>query len=545
MIYVYDDNGDIEVLTQASGAERVRTLNEEYSLNFVTFDTPENHKAFQLIENEAVIGLMDSDEEYRILNVQKLMIGKTAAKQVTTRHVFFQIAHDYQEQTLTGTINATQALNHIFSVTDWTWINQGAFASKELENWGDDYALALFQDWLNKVGGEFKIDFPNKRVIIKNQIMNETDAQFRYNHNLKSIKENIDTTNVCTFIKGEGAPGITSSYTSPLANNPKFGIRQQKTVRDERFKYSNTLYDHLVETLNDEPDVTLEAEVIELKKNGLNLNEFELGDSVFMIHEKLDIDVQIRAMSIKDYPLDKTKSPVVTLTNFKNSLERKSFASIAANFAQTQKQVKDIMDDDGNLSLMLKRLYMNTDTYADNTGVWYIDPTDNNRFVHIGSGGLDIHKGLMRVEREDGYASIVGGKLQYDFSVIGMTPQYKADTVIQAGRACYTENTTATDFQAYRFRHQSRYLRVNVAMYTGGTGTAYMSVERSYPEFEGWQRYAMVSTTNTDPSSEDGSAEMLIDLGVPTGEVRLIYLRLWASPGARAYGREVGIWKEG
>ncbi|MCL9634662.1 phage tail protein [Bacillus zanthoxyli] len=175
-----------------------------------------------------------------------------------------------------------------------------------------------------------------------------------------------------------------------------------------------------------------------------------------------------------------------------------------------------------------------------------MDPNDQAKYVKITPGFIDIGGGAVRIRRKDGYVVVLDGIMQYDFSVRGMTPQYAAPTVIQSGRSCYTEETTPADFQAYLFRHQSRYLRVNVALFTGGSGTAYMSIEQSYPEFtDKWKRWAMVGNTNTDPSADAAGREMLIDLGVPTGNLKLIYLRLWASSGATAFGREVGIWQEG
>ncbi|MGF9856534.1 hypothetical protein ABEX55_05575 [Priestia endophytica] len=74
------------------------------------------------------------------------------------------------------------------------------------------------------------------------------------------------------------------------------------------------------------------------------------------------------------------------------------------------------------------------------------------------------------------------------------------------------------------FRHQARYLRVNLAMGTGESSTAYMSVEISYPDQPGWRRLAMVSITNTNLNTEDDAREMLIDLGIPRGESYLIYV---------------------
>ncbi|MDE8676449.1 prophage endopeptidase tail family protein [Priestia aryabhattai] len=183
--------------------------------------------------------------------------------------------------------------------------------------------------------------------------------------------------------------------------------------------------------------------------------------------------------------------------------------------------------------------------YWDGSELIAIDPNNPNKFARMRAGEFYTKGGAFIAERPDGYKSIDNGILQYDFSIKGMTPQYASPEVTIAARSCFTQSNEPEDFQAYLFRHQARYLRVNVAMFTDGSGTAYMSVEQSYPQFDGWKRWAMASTTNTVANSEDASSEMLIDLGVPTGGVKLIYLRLWASNGATAYGREVGIWQEG
>jgi hypothetical protein len=262
------------------------------------------------------------------------------------------------------------------------------------------------------------------------------------------------------------------------------------------------------------------------------------------MYEPLGTDVQIRVSKIIDNPFDpdsKQNPPVLTLTNIKRN---KNFTAMKANLNKINKVMKDITDADGNLSLQIKRLYRNSNHYSDNTGDWYISPDDPNAYVHIGAGGVDIHKGLLRVERESGFATIIGGAAQYDFAIKGMVPQFNSPLVTIAPRSCYTDSKDAADFQAYLFRHTSRFLRVNVSLYTGGAGTAYMSMEQSYEGFDGWKRWALVSSTETNPQSDNTSKEMIIDIGEPTGDKKLMYLRMWASNGATAYGREVGIWQE-
>ncbi|MGC3791979.1 phage tail protein, partial [Priestia aryabhattai] len=186
--------------------------------------------------------------------------------------------------------------------------------------------------------------------------------------------------------------------------------------------------------------------------------------------------------------------------------------------------------------------------YWDGTELIAIDPNNPNKFARMRAGELYIKGGAFVAERPDGYKSIDNGIPQYDFTVQGMTPQFCSPEVTIAPRSCYTNATDAKDFQAYVFRHQGRYLRVNVSLYQMGGGTAYMSVEQSYEGFEGWKRWALVSSTVSDAeaNSDNSGREMLIDLGVPSGGRKLIYIRLWSSKASTtAYGRVTGIWQEG
>ncbi len=177
-----------------------------------------------------------------------------------------------------------------------------------------------------------------------------------------------------------------------------------------------------------------------------------------------------------------------------------------------------------------------------------MDPNDQSKYVKIMPGLIDIGGGAIRIKRADGAYFMVDGIPQYDFTIQGMTPQFTSPEVTIAPRSCFTNATTSKDFQAYVFRHQGRYLRVNVSLYQNGGGTAYMSVEQSYESFEGWKRWALVSSTVTseDANSENSGREMLIDFGVPSSGIKLIYIRIWTSnANTTAYGRVTGIWQEG
>lgn len=526
-------NGQSELLTDYQIKERKRVVNGEYSLPFFVVRTDQNSHSFPLAQEEAVIEY--DGQKYRIKKLREYVKGNTPVKEITQcSHVFFDIIDDYQYDTLSGTLNMTQVLNHVFSVTDWTWVNHGAFASVEFDDFGDGNALELFRIILERYGAEFEIT-GEREITIKNQIGAPRDAQFRYRHNIKTIYKDVDSSNVSTYVKGFGKD-ITAEYTSP--NAAVYGIRHAPPVRDERFTVQANLLEHLQAVLIDTPNIVIEIEVSELKKQGIPIHEYGLGDTIYLIHEGLGIDATVRILEYTDYP-ESGKSPTVVLSNYKKSLSK-----VMTAFQQTSKTLRQLTDADGNLSLSLKRLYRNSDHFSDHTGDWYISPDDPNAYVHIGAGGLDVHKGLIRVEREDGYATVIGGVIQNDFAIVGATPAFTAANVSVEGYFWSTTSTTATDCQYYTFLHNARYLKVWVALYAGDAGSgSRISVQ------DGNTTLAAKVTYNTDPNSDLAvvGEVLTVDLGVPTGNFKSIYVRLNTGSAGdyKAYGRVIRMWKEG
>jgi phage minor structural protein len=524
-------SGQSEYLTDYSIRERKRVVNGEYSLSFIVFQTERNKHSFPLVQEESIVEY--DGQQYRIKKIREVMKGKTPVKEVQTHHVFFDIIDNHQYETLTGTLNKVQVLTHTFSVTDWTWVNQGAFASVEFENFGDGNALELFKTILDRYGAEFEIT-GEKQITLKNQIGSQQDAQFRYRHNIKTLYKDIDSSNVSTYIKGFGKE-ITAEYTSPNAS--VYGIRHAPPVRDERFTTLLGLQEHLQKVLIDTPNIVIEMEAVELKKQGIPIQEYGLGDTIFLIHEDLGIDATVRILEYTDYP-ESHQSPKVVLANYKPSLTK-----VMASFQQTSKTVKQLTDSDGNLSLQLKRLYRNSDHYSDNTGDWYISPDDPNAYVHIGAGGLDVHRGLIRVERDDGYATIIGGMMNFDFATDMHDPPFRDSGVNIDGYWFTTASTVPVSGNYYSFKHTARYLKMQVAFYKTGAGnTGGIRIAKN-----GNLLLVGKSFTNgiTDPAAIVGEV-LTVDLGVPTGEVISVYLQGYQDiANGNVYFRKIRAWLEG
>ncbi|TFF45771.1 phage tail protein [Bacillus thuringiensis] len=538
MLVVKGINQQEEMLTDYKEVKRKRRVNGEHSLSFYLLNTPNVKHAYHLVDKRASI--LDKSDEYIALGINK---RGHYGKLITAPHIFFDDMMEHQYNLYNGYANFKQCMDFIFNGTGWKYINQGAFAATDFQNFGDDTRSALLQTALNRYEAEMEINYSSKTVIFKNKIGKETDAQFRYGHNLKTFEEDTDMSNFATVIRGYGKDHnekeIMVEYVSPMAKI--YGRIHQKPIRDERFKSKETLLEKCKREINDVPDTRFKVSIVSLIENGLSpLHKFGLGDYVYMLYEEADVKVKIRVIEIEDDPTDPTKAPIVELSTFK---ELKTASAVQAQFKQTQKQVQQLMDDGGNLNLALKRLYMNTETFADNTGVWYIDPEDKNRYVHIGAGGLDVHRGLIRVEREDGFATIIGGAIQYGFDIAGHYPPYRGINVVEDGWWLTSTHDVLDSCQFYTFEHKTRYVKLKAQIFTEEGG----EVEIAMVSADSGQRVmSKVSSKQTSAPSQNDDVDLVYDLGVPNGELKSFYFRMRNKvKGKKAYARVFRVWLEG
>ncbi|WP_163255739.1 phage tail protein [Bacillus tropicus] len=539
MLVVKGINNQEEMLTDYKEVKRKRRVNGEHSLSFYLLNTPNVAHAYNLVDKRAKI-IDKNNEEYVALGINK---RGHFGKAITAPHIFFDDMMDWQYNLYNGYANFKQCMDFIFNGSGWAYINQGAFATTRFENFGDDTRLSLLQKALNRYEAEMKIDNKTKTITFKNQIGVETEAQFRYGHNLKTFEEDTDMTNFATYIRGYGKDSAGNEfmveYESPMAS--VYGRIHQKPIRDERYTTRETLLEACKKTINDIPDTRFKVSIANLIENGLSpLHKFDVGDYVYMFYEKADVKIKIRVIEIEDDPTDPTKSPIVELSTFK---ELKTMTAIQAQFQQTQKQVQQLLDDGGNLSLALKRLYRNSNHFSDHTGDWYISPDDPNAYVHIGAGGLDVHRGLVRVEREDGFATIIGGAIQYGFDIAGHYPPFRGINVVEDGWWLTSIHDVLDSCQFYTFEHKTRYVKLKAQIFTEAGGEVELAMVSSD---SGQQIMSKISSTQTSPPPQNDDVELVYDLGVPNGELKSFYLRMRNKvAGKKAYVRIFRVWLEG
>src|SRR5699024_8513439 len=215
---------------------------------------------------------------------------------------------------------------------------EDSFAARQFENLGNDNRLALLQKGLERFRAEMAILPISYKPIFKIEIGEETDFQFRYGHNIKSINRSIDTTNLATKIAGTGDPelNIKASYTSP--NAAIFGEIDAPPVNDERFKSKDSLLEEMKARLIDEPQISITIDFVDLRAAGYPYAEPREGNKVWLIYEPMDdLLIETRILEIVEIydSNEKVLRTEVTLSNYKGT-----FAGTM--FENTQKELSNL-----------------------------------------------------------------------------------------------------------------------------------------------------------------------------------------------------------
>lgn len=342
--------------------ERTREIGGDISISFPVPKHVMNEHVFPMLTVESKIELNDG-QLYTIKDIKDTLKGRMPYKNVQAQHEFFDIIDKRLPSVgaRNGSYSFASMVEWILKPTGWKYTIEGTFYSKVYENWYGN-SLKLFQDLISDHSAEFWPDSKTKTVHIKKVIGKATDAQIRFGHNLKTISQSINTNNMSTCIKAYGKKKENAEelkgdaqymavveYKSPTVSI--WGERWAEEWEDERYTTNATLLEAAAARIQDNPEVSLEADYIELKQNGQNVHDFDIGDDVYLIVEILDIDVRARALKIVDYPLSNgRKSPKITISNI-----RKNIKNVVANTSKraittqiqaqnASKQAKDSME---------------------------------------------------------------------------------------------------------------------------------------------------------------------------------------------------------
>ncbi|WHY01881.1 phage tail protein [Neobacillus sp. DY30] len=589
MLTITDIAGNTEALSGYRNLKRYRNVSGEKTLAFFVLPTKQNAHSFPMVAEESIVEF--GGESYRIKQLAEKSQGTTFYKEVVAVHTFFDLIDNHVYNLHNGSMTFQNALQFVLGGTGYTWAIVDQFYAQDFENFGDDNCLALFQELLKRYRAEFTLN--GTHLTFRQKIGNATDFQFRYSYNVKTISRDVKTNNLSTYIKGYGKKNedgtyvVESEYTSP--NAAIFGIRHAKPVRDERYTTLEGLDARLVAELNDEPEVSITIDFADLRRAGYPYDVPGEGDDVFLIYEPMGIDVETRLTEVEEEYDESSEYPYkthVTLANIRGSFIDQIIDSqkqIGDIIGSDGKIVYDVLDaavkratealqsaqtelefnngiiarskDNPNHLVLLNSagVGISTDggatfneaiTYLGvNTSLLTAGQIDANNitvrggtetaYTNIDSNGLYVKGGAVQIERPDGYVSMQDGIMRNSFAIQGSEPAFQTLAVEKVGQFYRTNsNDRFENIQRFVFKHDSRYVRVICMLYADG-GVQYGNIANAafdvFTEDETTSIASAVVTESRHSTNQGYRKDILIDLGVPTGRLYVMYWRMWSS----------------
>lgn len=313
------------ILTEVFDFKHIKELNGCERIYFETLHELKNEEAIYY-----------ADCVFIVKNIEKTLVGERIIYAIEALEKFYCDMIDlFEYSETTATLNLSKACDIIFSGTGWTYTLESNLTSVAFENFGNDSKSALFQNVLKRYKREFEVDYKNKNIYIAREIGKDESVVFRYKKNIVAISETVDTKELTTYIEAEGKDGLYVKYTS--VNAEKFGVRHAKKIKDERYINIEELTEYARQSIQDVPLVAFEVDALVIDE------ELSLGDKVFVIHEKLGIDINARVLAIEEMPLDRQKRKTIKLGNFvETGFSDRVISKVEDYFDATSQADKDL-----------------------------------------------------------------------------------------------------------------------------------------------------------------------------------------------------------
>lgn len=280
MLYVTNLVGDTEPLNHTQRVEINEEVNGAFTLALTSF-FHENNPGHELIEEETIITVEDFD--FRVKQLKEY----SGRKEVVAMSTFFDLLLERQDGIYGGTRTFNEFASFVFAGTGWAFETVGSLGSALIPNFGEDNVIKLNNTLCDAFECDFKIK-PGNVVLFGKQVGGDNDFQFRYKHNIKALSKSADTTNLRTAIKGKGFQGLEVTYIADSAE--KYGVRWAELVENEDIMTAEEFDPILKQELRSQQvDVSYELDNIELLDR-------EIGESIWLIHEPMGIELQTHIM---------------------------------------------------------------------------------------------------------------------------------------------------------------------------------------------------------------------------------------------------------
>lgn len=314
----------------------------------------------------------------------------------------------YEEYNQHMTANA--AFTILFNALPFNFTLVDNFPAQDWEGFGaGETTLETFKRCLERYGAEY--EFVGNRVYLYKIVGRDTQFQYRHRLNADNILEETDANSFYTYAKGYGdyADGeenenggwqnaaLIREYTSPIADIPSIGIRHAPPIKNGNIKVSTFMMDQLKTLVDTSLAISVSANIYDLRQQGYELAQPELGDRVFLIDERIEFNETVRIVEIeitKNYRREITELKLTFGTPGLVQRYLSKFNTAAKNITEIfsgQKQlpesaysaaVKQATKDLTNARSEL--------VFPDQGGIWSVDPSNPNYMTAFTSKGFGV-----------------------------------------------------------------------------------------------------------------------------------------------------------
>ncbi|WP_377277269.1 prophage endopeptidase tail family protein [Planococcus dechangensis] len=385
-------------LTNVKTLVRRRAVNGERKIGFLVAPGLKNEHAWESVDAETTTTF--KGDPYIFKGLDEASKGNASIKKMEAVHTFFNtMINCFQYEVFTGSQTFFAALTRVFEPTPYDFSIVDTFYSERFENFGMDNCLALFENVLGRYGAEFKLI--GNRVYLHDEIGEQTNFQYRWKHNVKSLDKSVSTQGLSNVIRGYGGkPDDNGNYPIEIEHrSPNEHLFPTMDYHAEPYFNENIttqagMRDALIKKLMDEPQLSIKVDVTDLNVQ----NE---GDRGFIIYEPMNITVSARVVELietfefinKEWVLVKREA---TLSNIKDKL-----SDVNARFAQTSKRIDRLLEGKEGLpynvlpeAMRIAAEAINNSLteiqYPPGQGIILQDPNNPNLMIRLTSAGIGL-----------------------------------------------------------------------------------------------------------------------------------------------------------
>lgn len=255
--------------------------------------------------------ILFENKEYRIISTQVKGYGDKYFISVVARlEILDWMKRTRIYQRIDASLTVNEAFNLVFEPDDpFTYQIVDNASSERFEGLGDgETKVEVFKTLVERYG--YEINILGNVVYLHSKIGDDANFEYRYKVNSQDITKEVNADDMFTYIQGFGdysddeenvqvadKAKLKREYVSPLES--VIGHRREApAIKDGRVTKVETLDRMMKKVVDESLQISFTADIYDMSNHGYEYQHAKLGDRVFLVDERIDLDTEIRVVKI-------------------------------------------------------------------------------------------------------------------------------------------------------------------------------------------------------------------------------------------------------